>query len=130
MINSFRNPSFRSQLLWTLYPNYFKMKKEKKTKNIWSNILDKIHILVMSPGFHSVLDYYIPPLKNMEYSTRHVFNSKLHHLGLLKAMGQPWVTPLIFIFVYLMKLPLCTAALLPELKPAPCFLSAIIGQID
>jgi len=25
---------------------------------------------------------------------------------------------------------LCTAALLPELKPAPCFLSAIIGQID
>jgi len=25
---------------------------------------------------------------------------------------------------------LCTAALLPEVKPAPCFLSAIIGQID
>jgi len=25
---------------------------------------------------------------------------------------------------------LCTAALLPELKPAPCFLSAIIGPID
>jgi len=25
---------------------------------------------------------------------------------------------------------LCTAALLPELTPAPCFLSAIIGQID
>jgi len=25
---------------------------------------------------------------------------------------------------------LCTSALLPELKPAPCFLSAIIGQID
>jgi len=25
---------------------------------------------------------------------------------------------------------LCTAALLPELKPAPCFLSVIIGQID
>jgi len=23
---------------------------------------------------------------------------------------------------------LCTAALLPELQPAPCFLSAIIGQ--
>jgi len=28
------------------------------------------------------------------------------------------------------QLALCTAALLPELKPAPCFLSAIIGQID
>jgi len=27
-------------------------------------------------------------------------------------------------------LALCTAALLPELQPAPCFLSAIIGQID
>jgi len=26
------------------------------------------------------------------------------------------------------KLALCTAALLPELKPAPCFLSDIIGQ--
>jgi len=26
-------------------------------------------------------------------------------------------------------LALCTAALLPELKPAPCFLSVIIGQI-
>jgi len=25
---------------------------------------------------------------------------------------------------------LCPAALLPELQPAPCFLSAIIGQID
>jgi len=25
---------------------------------------------------------------------------------------------------------ICTAALLPELQPAPCFLSAIIGQID
>jgi len=25
---------------------------------------------------------------------------------------------------------LCTAALLPELQPAPCFLSSIIGQID
>jgi len=25
---------------------------------------------------------------------------------------------------------LCTAALLPELKPAPCFLSVIIGQIN
>jgi len=24
----------------------------------------------------------------------------------------------------------CTAALLPELKPAPWFLSAIVGQID
>jgi len=30
----------------------------------------------------------------------------------------------------LMQLALCPAALLPELKPAPCFLSAIIGQID
>jgi len=27
-------------------------------------------------------------------------------------------------------LALCTAALLPEPQPAPCFLSAIIGQID
>jgi len=27
-------------------------------------------------------------------------------------------------------LALCTAALLPELQPAPCFLSAIIGQTD
>jgi len=27
-------------------------------------------------------------------------------------------------------LTLCTAALLPELQPAPCFLSVIIGQID
>jgi len=26
------------------------------------------------------------------------------------------------------QLALCPAALLPELKPAPCFLSAIIGQ--
>jgi len=25
---------------------------------------------------------------------------------------------------------LCTAALLPELKPAPCFLSGIIGKMD
>jgi len=25
---------------------------------------------------------------------------------------------------------LCTAALLPELQPAPCFLSAIIGHTD
>jgi len=28
------------------------------------------------------------------------------------------------------QLALCTAVLLPELKPASCFLSAIIGQID
>jgi len=28
------------------------------------------------------------------------------------------------------QLALCTAALLPELQPAPCFLSAIIGRID
>jgi len=28
-----------------------------------------------------------------------------------------------------LELALCTAALLPELKPGPCFLSAIIGQI-
>jgi len=28
------------------------------------------------------------------------------------------------------KLALCTAALLPEIKPAPCFLSAFIGQIQ
>jgi len=28
------------------------------------------------------------------------------------------------------ELALCTAALLPELQPAPCFLSAIIVQID
>jgi len=28
------------------------------------------------------------------------------------------------------QLALCTAALLPELQPAPCFLSAIIGQTD
>jgi len=28
------------------------------------------------------------------------------------------------------QLALCPAALLPELQPAPCFLSAIIGQID
>jgi len=28
------------------------------------------------------------------------------------------------------ELALCTAALLPELQPAPCFLSSIIGQID
>jgi len=42
----------------------------------------------MSLGFHSVLlDYYIPPQKNVDYSTRHIFNSKLHHLDLLKAMG-------------------------------------------
>jgi len=27
-------------------------------------------------------------------------------------------------------LALCTAALLPELQPAPCFLSSIIGQTD
>jgi len=27
-------------------------------------------------------------------------------------------------------LALCPAAPLPELQPAPCFLSAIIGQID
>jgi len=27
-------------------------------------------------------------------------------------------------------LALCPAALLPELQSAPCFLSAIIGQID
>jgi len=26
------------------------------------------------------------------------------------------------------QLTLCTAALLPELQPAPCFLSAIIGR--
>jgi len=42
----------------------------------------------MSPGFHSVLlHYYIPPLNKVEYSTRHIFNSKFHHLDLLKAMG-------------------------------------------
>jgi len=28
------------------------------------------------------------------------------------------------------QLALCPAKLLPELQPAPCFLSAIIGQID
>jgi len=28
---------------------------------------------------------------------------------------------------YMQQLTLCTDALLPELKPAPCFLSAIIG---
>jgi len=28
------------------------------------------------------------------------------------------------------QLGLCTAALLPDLQPAPCFLSALIGQID
>jgi len=28
------------------------------------------------------------------------------------------------------QLALCTAALLPELKPTSCFLSAIIGQVD
>jgi len=28
------------------------------------------------------------------------------------------------------QLTLCPSALLPELQPAPCFLSAIIGQID
>jgi len=28
------------------------------------------------------------------------------------------------------QLALCTAAQLPEFKPAPCFLSAIIGPID
>jgi len=43
----------------------------------------------MSPGFHSVLlDSYFPPLKKVEYSTRHIFNSKLHLLHLLKAMGR------------------------------------------
>jgi len=31
-------------------------------------------------------------------------------------------------FIKLLQLALCTAALLPELKPAPFFLSAIIGQ--
>jgi len=31
---------------------------------------------------------------------------------------------------YFKELALCTAALLPELQPAPCFLSAIIVQID
>jgi len=42
----------------------------------------------MSLGFHSfLLDYYIPSLRNVEYSTRHIFNRKLHHLDLLKAMG-------------------------------------------
>jgi len=30
--------------------------------------------------------------------------------------------------LFLTKWPLCPAALLPELQPAPCFLSAIIGQ--
>jgi len=28
------------------------------------------------------------------------------------------------------QLTLCTASLLPEFQPAPCFLSAIIGHID
>jgi len=28
------------------------------------------------------------------------------------------------------QLALCTASLLPEFQPAPCFLSAIIGHID
>jgi len=28
------------------------------------------------------------------------------------------------------ELALCTASLLPKFQPAPCFLSAIIGQID
>jgi len=42
----------------------------------------------MSQGFHSVLlDYYILSLKNVEYSTRHIFNRKLHHMDLLKEMG-------------------------------------------
>jgi len=46
----------------------------------------------MSLGFHPVpvllLHYYIPSQKNIEYSTRHNFNRKLHHMDLLKAMGQ------------------------------------------
>jgi len=33
-------------------------------------------------------------------------------------------------FIINYQLALCTAALLPELQPAHCFLSAIIGQID
>jgi len=32
--------------------------------------------------------------------------------------------------VFFRELALCPAPLLPELQPAPCFLSAIIGQID
>jgi len=32
--------------------------------------------------------------------------------------------------LFVNQLALCPAALLPELQPAPCFLSAIIGQID
>jgi len=36
----------------------------------------------------------------------------------------------IMVFSIFFQLALCPAALLPELQPASCFLSAIIGQID
>jgi len=44
--------------------------------------------------------------------------------------GSGTMGDVVFTIERYMELALCLAALLPELQPAPCFLSAIIGQID
>jgi len=48
----------------------------------------------------------------------------------LSAISHGLIYPIIHTFFISAskELALCTAALLPELKPAPCFLSAIIGR--
>jgi len=55
------------------------------------------------------------------YSCYTTYNNIFHYTVIICV-----VTVIMFIYQW----ALCTAALLPELQPAPCFLSAIIGQID
>jgi len=118
------------------------LKPDRKYKPYLRSIRSPSHpITVMKPDktIQSGPRSHEPSLKKEEEKQRffnHCHYSCIKGKMPLKPLSPPrksekvCVDPYSSRLGYTFQLASCTASLLPELKPAPCFLSAIIGQID